>query len=197
MQRARNSLVKLVVVGSVIYANVLGLSAAPARAVPSTARAPVRTIGPGRVVSMVHPPPAASHQGAGILPFFPRNRAAFDQGKTQAAKGTVGGRQGPAVHTIPRAQSQAPAGNAGTAGATATPAAGVSNNFHGDDLATQLAAFPSDQEVTPPDTTLATGNGDVVEPLNNTLSIYGTTGTLRARTDLYSFYASMLRMVTT
>jgi hypothetical protein len=87
MKHARHTLVKLVVLGFAISANMLGVSAATARAAPGTARPAVHTIGPGTIVSMAHPPPAAPHQAAGILPFFPRNRAAYDQGKAQANRG--------------------------------------------------------------------------------------------------------------
>jgi hypothetical protein len=193
MKGAGNGKVTLVVIASVIFVTVLGLSPSTASAAPSTAGPSVRTIGPGKVVSLAHPPAPAPHRPAGALPFLPRSRTAYEQAKAGADRGLTGGRQGPAVHTIPRAQSQTPTANTTNTGSTATPAIGVSNNFHGDDLATQVAAFgTANQEVTPPDTTLATGNGDVVEPLNDTVSVYGTSGTLRARTDLYTLYGPVL-----
>jgi hypothetical protein len=94
----------------------------------------------------------------------------------------VGGRQGPAVHTIPSSRAAIPA--------TPGSSIGVVNNFRGDDLATQLAAFGSDNAAAPPDTTLGVGNGFVVEPLNDSVSVYKSTGQFVGGADLNAFLSS-------
>jgi hypothetical protein len=172
-------------VGSLIGAIVLILvpSALPASATSTgLPGATSRTTGPARTVDPVHPPRAAPHRRA-VLPFLPRDRAAYKRGKADANSGHSGGRQGAAVHTIQAGR------------ATPTPASSsiqVANNFHGDDLATQFDNYGFDNAVTPPDTTLGMGNGFVVEPLNDSLSIYNSTGQLKLGVDLFAFFASVL-----
>ena len=73
--------------------------------------------------------------------------------------------------------------------ATATVASpGILASFPAASYSSDTALFGSDQEVAPPDTQIAAGGSDLVEPVNETLWVWSKTGTALAHLDLNTFF---------